>query len=89
MKKIKIFLVTAARPNFMKVAPLYHAVTSKHWAMPHIIHTGQHYDLDMSDTFIADLSLPEPYSNLEVGSGTHAEQTGKVMIAYEKIKGTE
>lgn len=89
MKKIKIFLITAARPNFMKVAPLYHALTSKSWAMPHIIHTGQHYDLNMSDSFVSDFALPEPYTNLEIGSGTHAEQTGKVMIAYERIASKE
>jgi len=85
MDKIKIFLIVAARPNFMKVAPLYHALISTSWAMPYIIHTGQHYDLNMSDSFISDLALPEPYNNLEVGSGTHAEQTAKVMIAYEKL----
>ena len=69
----------------MKVAPLYHALKKEHWANPVIVHTGQHYDLNMSDAFFEDLGLPKPDIYLGVGSGTHAEQTGKVMIAYEKI----
>ncbi len=85
MKRLKIFLVVAARPNFMKVAPLFHYLSQYGWAKPHIIHTGQHYDLGMSDSFIKDLRLPKPYTNLEIGSGTHAEQTGQVMIAFEKL----
>lgn len=85
MTKIKIFLIGAARPNFMKVAPLYHELRAKSWALPRIVHTGQHYDLNMSDSFFNDLGLPQPNVNLGVGSGTHAEQTGRVMIAFEKI----
>lgn len=85
MRKIKIFLIAAARPNFMKVAPLYHELRAKSWALPRIVHTGQHYDLNMSDSFFNDLGLPQPNVNLGVGSGTHAEQTGRVMIAFEKI----
>ena len=69
----------------MKIAPLYHALKRESWANPLIIHTGQHYDLNMSDAFFVDLGLPNPDTNLGVGSGTHAEQTGKVMIAYEKV----
>jgi UDP-N-acetylglucosamine 2-epimerase (non-hydrolysing) len=69
----------------MKVAPLYHALIKENWARPVIVHSGQHYDLNMSDTFFSDLSLPIPDINLGVGSGSHAEQTGKVMIAYEKV----
>ncbi|MGD0280247.1 MAG: UDP-N-acetylglucosamine 2-epimerase (non-hydrolyzing) [Smithella sp.] len=80
-----IHLVAAARPNFMKIAPLYHALVKDTWASPAIIHTGQHYDLNMSDAFFHDLDLPKPHIYLNVGSGTHAEQTGKVMMAYEKI----
>jgi UDP-N-acetylglucosamine 2-epimerase (non-hydrolysing) len=80
-----IHLIAAARPNFMKVAPLYHALMREAaWAAPVIVHTGQHYDHAMSDAFFADLDLPPPHANLEIGSGTHAEQTGRVMIAYEK-----
>lgn len=81
----KIHLIVAARPNFMKIAPLYHALKAEAWANPVIVHTGQHYDINMSDNFFTDLKLPEPDIHLEVGSGTHAEQTGRVMIAYEEI----
>jgi len=83
--KLAIYLVAAARPNFMKIAPLYHALKKEPWAEPFIIHTGQHYDLNMSDVFFQDLSLPEPHIHLGVGSGSHAEQTGQVMIAFEKV----
>lgn len=80
-----IHLIAAARPNFMKIAPLYHALKKEEWATPVIVHTGQHYDLNMSDVIFQDLGLTEPDIHLGIGSGTHAEQTGKVMIAYEKI----
>lgn len=83
--KMKIHLIAAARPNFMKIAPLYHALKRKAWAEPVIVHTGQHYDLNMSDVFFQDLSLPEPDIHLGVGSGTHAEQSGQVMMSYEKV----
>lgn len=80
-----IHLIAAARPNFMKIAPLYHALSKEPWADVDIVHTGQHYDLNMSDAFFQDLRLPPPGIHLGVGSGSHAEQTGHVMIAYEKI----
>ncbi|HKE94123.1 MAG TPA: UDP-N-acetylglucosamine 2-epimerase (non-hydrolyzing) [Povalibacter sp.] len=80
-----IHLIAAARPNFMKIAPLYHALVGQQWCTPRIVHTGQHYDANMSDAFFRDLRLPEPDFHLEVGSGTHAEQTAGVMVAYEKI----
>lgn len=80
-----IHLIAAARPNFMKIAPLYHALRKEDWANPVIVHTGQHYDLNMSDVFFNDLDLPDPDIHLGIGSGSHAEQTGKVMIAYEKV----
>ena len=80
-----IHLIAAARPNFMKVAPLYHALKRSDWANPILVHTGQHYDANMSDVFFQDLRLPSPDFHLGVGSGSHAEQTGGVMIAYEKI----
>lgn len=85
MTRQTVHLVAAARPNFMKVAPLYHVLKRQDWCMPQLIHTGQHYDTNMSDTFFADLRLPEPAYHLGVGSGSHAEQTGAVMTAYEKI----
>jgi UDP-N-acetylglucosamine 2-epimerase (non-hydrolysing) len=80
-----IHLIAAARPNFMKIAPLYHALARESWCQTSIVHTGQHYDPNMSDAFFRDLRLPSPHFHLEVGSGSHAEQTGGVMIAYEKI----
>jgi UDP-N-acetylglucosamine 2-epimerase (non-hydrolysing) len=80
-----IHLIAAARPNFMKIAPLYHALRQTDWAEPVIVHTGQHYDINMSDAFFTDFRLPDPHIHLGVGSGTHAQQTGRVMIAYEEI----
>ncbi len=81
----KIHLIAAARPNFMKIAPLYHALSKETWCQTFIVHTGQHYDRNMSDAFFDDLRLPAPHFHLEVGSGSHAEQTGNVMIAYEQV----
>jgi UDP-N-acetylglucosamine 2-epimerase (non-hydrolysing) len=89
VKSISVHLVAAARPNFMKIAPLYHALARESWCRPHIVHTGQHYDANMSDAFFRDLELPTPHFHLEVGSGSHAEQTGGVMIAYEKVAAAE
>jgi UDP-N-acetylglucosamine 2-epimerase (non-hydrolysing) len=80
-----IHLIAAARPNFMKVAPLYHALKGDRGCTPLVVHTGQHYDANMSDAFFRDLGLPEPAAHLDVGSGTHAEQTGRTMIAYERV----
>jgi UDP-N-acetylglucosamine 2-epimerase (non-hydrolysing) len=82
---VKIDLIAAARPNFMKVAPVYHALLGEGaWCQARLVHTGQHYDANMSDAFFRDLRLGEPHVHLGIGSGTHAEQTGGVMIAYEK-----
>lgn len=69
----------------MKIAPLYHALKAESWCRAIVVHTGQHYDYNMSDSFFRDLKLPEPEFHLEVGSGSHAEQTGRVMIEYEKV----
>jgi len=80
-----VHLIAAARPNFMKVAPLWHALKATADFRPSIVHTGQHYDAAMSDDIFADLGLPAPDHHLGIGSGTHAEQTGRVMIAYEKL----
>ena len=81
-----------ARPNFMKIAPFIRAIEA-HNAAPsprprveHIlVHTGQHYDASMSDSFFKTLHIPAPDINLGVGSGSHAEQVGKTMIAFEKV----
>jgi len=83
---IKIVLVAGARPNFMKVAPLFLEM-NRHSSVfqPIILHTGQHYDYEMSKVFFEDLDLPEPHYFLGVGSGTHAEQTGKIMIEFEQV----
>jgi UDP-N-acetylglucosamine 2-epimerase (non-hydrolysing) len=80
-----IHLIAAARPNFMKVAPLYHALKAAPDFDVKVIHTGQHYDANMSDAFFEDLGLPRPDYHLEVGSGSHAQQTGNVMIKYEEV----
>ena len=80
-----VHLVAAARPNMMKIAPLYHALKAQQWCRPLVVHTGQHYDANMSEAFFRDLMLPEPTHHLEIGSGTHAEQTGRTMIAYEAV----
>lgn len=69
----------------MKIAPLWHALQAESWCTVAIVHTGQHYDPNMSDAFFRDLRLGTPDFHLEVGSGTHAEQTGGVMVAYEKV----
>ena len=76
-------LVCGARPNFMKVGPLYHALKRRGGATPRLVHTGQHYDSAMSGSILKDLRLPDPDVFLGVGSGTHAQQTAKVMIEYE------
>jgi UDP-N-acetylglucosamine 2-epimerase (non-hydrolysing) len=80
-----VHLIAAARPNFMKVAPLFHALSRESWCRAQIVHTGQHYDANMSEAFFRDLRLPEPAHHLGVGSGTHAEQTGRTMMAYEEV----
>lgn len=69
----------------MKVAPLYHALVGEDWCEPVLVHTGQHYDESLSDVFLREFGLPRPDVNLEVGSGTHAEQTAAIMVAYERL----
>lgn len=80
-----VHLIAAARPNFMKVAPLWHALVADGTYDVRLVHTGQHYDANMSDAFFRDLKLPEPHHHLGVGSGSHAEQTARVMLAYEPV----
>lgn len=87
---MKIISIVGARPNFMKIAPFIRAINNhnikNNQKMEHIlVHTGQHYDERMSDSFFRDLGIPEPDVNLGVGSGTHAEQVGQTMIEFEKV----
>jgi UDP-N-acetylglucosamine 2-epimerase (non-hydrolysing) len=82
----KIISVVGARPNFMKVAPIHFAFENYKDEIEHLIcHTGQHYDEKMSKIFFDELGLPHPHFYLGVGSGTHAEQTAGIMLAFEKI----
>ncbi len=82
----KIFLIAAARPNFMKVAPLWRAMAERPESLiPVLIHTGQHYDKNMSDVFFEDLGLPAPDVHLGVGGGSHAQQTAGVMVKFEEL----
>src|SRR3989338_6857095 len=82
---IKICLVAGARPNFMKVAPLMREFQRWPDVDTFLVHTGQHYDAEMSDHFFDDLELPKPDVDLGVGSGSHAEQTARIMMAFEKV----
>jgi UDP-N-acetylglucosamine 2-epimerase (non-hydrolysing) len=86
---MKIIVAAGARPNFVKAAPLLDALNAARASRPGLefmlVHTGQHYDEEMSQAFFADLGLPRPDVDLGVGSGTHAEQTGNVMIAFEAL----
>ena len=82
----KIIIVVSARPNFMKAAPiLRHLKTMPEVFQPLLVHTGQHYDIQMSDVFFQELGLPQPDFHLGVGSGSHAEQTAGVMVPFEKV----
>jgi len=83
--KPNIHLICAARPNFMKVAPLYHVLSAQDWGQPVLIHTGQHYDANMSDAFFKDLNLPDPDHHLEVSGGSNTGQTARTMLAYEAL----
>lgn len=79
-----ILHVVGARPNFMKAAPVYSAC-AKHGFSQTLVHTGQHYDENMSGVFFQELGLPHPDINLEAGSGSHAEQTARVMLRFEEV----
>lgn len=87
MKRIDI--IAGARPNFMKIAPIMRAIdnnkTHNHPIRYRLVHTGQHYDYDMSGSFFEQLDIPKPDVNLEVGSGTQARQTAEIMLRYEKL----
>jgi UDP-N-acetylglucosamine 2-epimerase (non-hydrolysing) len=80
---MKILHVVGARPNFMKLAPVREALCKHPEVHQSIIHTGQHYDPNMSEVFFRDLDLPQPDVNLEIGSGSHGEQTARTMLALE------
>lgn len=87
---MKIISVVGARPNFMKIAPFVKAIEAHNAANDYpiehvLVHTGQHYDVRMSEGFFHSLGIPDPDINLEIGSGSHAEQVGQTMIAFEKV----
>lgn len=85
---MQLTIIAGARPNFMKIAPLIHAIQKAQQEGKNIdyrlVHTGQHYDKNMSDTFFEELNIPQPDANLGIGGGTQAEQTAGIMIAFEK-----
>lgn len=85
---MKITIIAGARPNFIKIAPIIKAIEKKQnegiKITYRLIHTGQHYDKNLSDTFFEELNIPKPAANLEVKSGSQAEQTAAIMIAFEK-----
>lgn len=83
---LKILNIVGARPNFMKIAPVMREMKRrKNDFLPLLVHTGQHYDAAMSDSFFADLGIPEPDFHLEIGSASHAVQTAKIMTAFEPV----
>ncbi|WP_420547784.1 non-hydrolyzing UDP-N-acetylglucosamine 2-epimerase [Curvivirga sp.] len=84
---MKIHLIVGTRPNFMKVAPIFNELKNEAWCELELIHTGQHYDENMSKKFLQQLGLPTPDYQLNVGGGSHAEQTASIMTGYEKICG--
>ena len=84
-KKYKLILVAGARPNFMKIAPIMRALENHSAIEPVLVHTGQHYDEEMSELFFRQLDIPEPDINLEVGSASHAVQTARIMERFEKV----
>ena len=89
MKAFSIDIIAGARPNFMKIAPIIRALAARKNGggklRYRLVHTGQHYDARMSGDFFTQLGIPEPDVNLEVGSGTQAEQTAAIMTRYEKL----
>jgi UDP-N-acetylglucosamine 2-epimerase (non-hydrolysing) len=82
--EIRVLHVVGARPNFMKAAPVYHALARKGHEQT-LVHTGQHYDAKMSDIFFEELEFPEADENLNVGSGSHAQQTALIMSHFEAV----
>ncbi len=83
---LKILNIVGARPNFMKIAPIVREMRRRESEFqPLIVHTGQHYDAAMSDSFFEDLDIPKPDFHLEVGSHSHAVQTAKIMMEFEPV----
>ncbi|APZ43522.1 non-hydrolyzing UDP-N-acetylglucosamine 2-epimerase [Acidihalobacter ferrooxydans] len=82
-RRFKIDLIVAARPNYMKIGPLYRVLRDADWCRPRLVDAGQHYDPELSSVFREAFGLPEPHAALGVGSGSHAEQTAGVLLAYE------
>ena len=82
---MKVMPVVGARPNFMKIAPLADAMAKREGIESFLVHTGQHYDENMSRLFFDELGIPKPDINLEVGSGSHARQTGEIIQSFEPI----
>lgn len=82
---MKIVHIVGARPNFMKAAPVIEALKTRPGISQCLVHTGQHYDANMSEVFFEQLGLPKPDFNLEVGSGSHAQQTAEIMVRFEKL----
>lgn len=85
MKKKKIAFIVGTRPNFIKIAPIYDLIGIYNNIQPILIHTGQHYDINMNEVFFEDLRLPKPDYNLQVGSNTHSKQTAEIMIKLEEL----
>lgn len=81
----KVLHIVGARPNFMKVAPIHRAIRERGVLAQTLVHTGQHYDVKMSDVFFTDLGMPAPDVHLGIGSGSHTEQTARVMMELEKV----
>lgn len=82
----RVIIVAGARPNFMKIAPLMHEFKKHNSQFETIlVHTGQHYDFEMSEVFFQNLNIPEPDIYLNIGSGSHAVQTARIMMAFEKV----
>lgn len=86
---MKVLTIAGARPNFMKVAPLMRQFLRSERIQPILVHTGQHYDVRMSDVFFRDLDIPEPAIHLGVGSGSHARQTAEVMTRFDDVLESE
>jgi UDP-N-acetylglucosamine 2-epimerase (non-hydrolysing) len=82
---MKILIVAGARPNFPKIAPIIKEIQKKKKIHYYLVHTGQHYDKNMSNSFFEQLGIPEPNINLEIHGGSHTEQTAKIMLGFEKI----